>query len=213
VVQRLAAYDWWDITHVAITHFHADHIADLPTLIFAWRHARLPGRSAPLEILGPPGTLALMGGMATAFGSWVTAPGFPLTIRELPPDAPVTLGDGAMRLEARKVPHTDESVAYSVVRDGRRIVYTGDTGFDEGLGTWAAGADVLLCECSLPDAMAIPTHLTPRECGMLGALAAPGQLVLTHFYPPVERVDIRAEVGEQFSGPVVLATDGWTREI
>lgn len=214
VVQRLAAYDWWGITHVALTHFHTDHIGDLPTLLFAFRHARLPGRSAPLEIIGPPGTVALIAGMATAFGSWVTAPGFPLTIRELPPGESVALGrQGTMRLESRKVPHTDESVAYSIARDRRRIVYTGDTGFDEGLGTWAAGADVLLCECSLPDAMAIPSHLTPRECGALAAIAAPGQLVLTHFYPPVERVDIRAEVGQRFSGPVVLATDGWSREI
>ena len=213
VVQRLAAYDWWNITHVALTHFHADHIGDLPTLIFAWRHARLPGRSDPLEIIGPPGTVALIAGMAAAFGSWVTMPGFPLSIREIPAGESVALGDGGMRLEARKVPHTDESVAYSVVRDRRRIVYTGDTGFDEGLGTWAAGADVLLCECSLPDAMAIPTHLTPRECGAIAAISAPGKLVLTHFYPPVERVDIRAEVGERFAGQVVLATDGWTREI
>ena len=213
VVQRLAAHDWWSITHVAITHFHADHIGDLPTLIFAWRHARLPGRSAPLEIIGPPGTVGLIAALAGAFGDWVTAPGFPLTVRELPPGESIPLGTGTTRLEARKVPHTDESVAYSVVQDGRRIVYTGDTGFDEGLAVWARGVDVLLCECSLPDAMAIRTHLTPRECGALAALAEPGQLVLTHFYPPVEQVDIRAEVGERFSGPVVLATDGWSREI
>lgn len=212
VVQRLAAYDWWGITHVALTHFHADHIGDLPTLLFAWRHARLPGRSQPLEIIGPPGTVGLIAGMATAFGEWVTSPGFPLSIRELPPGAALELGSG-VGLEARKVPHTDESVAYSIARGGRRIVYTGDTGFDEGLGAWAAGADILLCECSLPDAMAIPTHLTPHECGALAAIAAPGQLVLTHFYPPVERVDIRAEVGQRFSGQVVLATDGWSREI
>ena len=213
VVQRLPAYDWWSITHVALTHFHADHIGDLATLIFAWRHARLPGRSAPLEIIGPPGTVRLIAGLAGAFGEWVTAPGFPLSVRELPPGESILLGNAGTRLEARQVPHTEESVAYSVVQDGRRVVYTGDTGFDDGLGTWARGADVLLCECSLPESMGIPIHLTPRECGALARLAEPGQLVLTHFYPPVEQVDIPAEVGERYAGPVVLATDGWTREI
>ena len=39
VVQRLARHDWMGITHVALSHFHADHIGDLPTLIFAWRRA------------------------------------------------------------------------------------------------------------------------------------------------------------------------------
>ncbi len=112
--------------------------------------------------------------------------------------------------------HTAESVAYSVERGGRRIVYTGDTGVGEGfaeLGEWAAGCDVLLCECSLPQDMAIPTHLTPEQCGELAAAARPGLLALTHFYPPVERVDVAAIVGERFDGPVVLAHDGWTTTI
>jgi ribonuclease BN (tRNA processing enzyme) len=34
--------------------------------------------------------------------------------------------------------------------------------------------------------------------------------VLTHFYPPVESVDIAAEVAEHYAGPVVCATDGWS---
>src|SRR5688500_4403648 len=102
VVQRLAAYDWWGITHVALSHFHADHIGDLPTLIFAWRHARLPGRSQPLEIIGPPGTVGLIARMASAFGEWVTSPGFPLSIRELPSGEALELG-ADVRLEARKV--------------------------------------------------------------------------------------------------------------
>ena len=213
VVSRVAALDWMGITHVALTHFHHDHHGDLPTLIFAWRHGRLPPRSEPVEVLGPVGTRELLDRMAAAYGAWVTDPGFPVTVREVVPDESVSLGGGGLVLEARKVPHTDESVAYSVHQDGRRIVYTGDTGFDDGLGAWAAGADVLLCECSLPDSMAVPIHLTPRECGALAAKAAPGLLVLTHFYPPVERVDVRAEVGERFSGRVVLATDGWSTEL
>jgi len=37
--------------------------------------------------------------------------------------------------------------------------------------------------------------------------------VLTHFYPPVERVDVRALVGAHYAGPVTLADDGSTFEI
>jgi len=204
--------DWWGITHVALTHFHADHVADLPTLIFAWRHARLPGRSAPLEIVGPVGTRALLDQLAAALGEWVTAPGFPLTVREVAPEETVPLGD-EVALAARKVPHTEESVAYSVTARGRRVTYTGDTGFDLALGEWAAGSDVLLCECSLPEQMAIPTHLTPEQCGEIARVAAPGLLVLTHLYPPLEAVDVGAIVRERFSGPVVVAHDGWSIEL
>jgi ribonuclease BN (tRNA processing enzyme) len=89
-------------------------------------------------------------------------------------------------------------------------VYTGDTGRDPGLGEWAAGCDVLLAECSLPDEMRMETHLTPEGCAELAAQAQPRSLVLTHFYPPVELVDIRALVAARYAGPVTLASDGWS---
>jgi ribonuclease BN (tRNA processing enzyme) len=53
-------------------------------------------------------------------------------------------------------------------------------------------------------------HLTPRQCGAIARIAQPKLLALTHFYPPVEDVDIRAEVAESFAGPVMLCVDGWT---
>jgi ribonuclease BN (tRNA processing enzyme) len=122
------------------------------------------------------------------------------------------LGDGTT-LSAQKVPHTDESVAYSVERSGRRLVYSGDTGFDPELADWAAGCDVFLCECSLPAAMAIPSHLTPEQCAELAERARPGRLALTHLYPPVDRVDVRGIVAARWAGPVTVAHDGWTIDI
>ncbi len=214
VARRMAELgtDWWAITHLALTHFHADHVADLPTLIFAWRHARIPARAAPLEVIGPAGTAALLDRLAAAFGSWVTEPGFPVIVREIAPDEKVELGDG-VTLAARKVPHTEESVAYSVARRGRRVVYTGDTGADDTLGAWAAGADVLLAECSLPIELTVPIHLTPAECGQLAAAANPRLLALTHLYPPLEQVDVATLVAAEWTGRTVVAYDGWAHDI
>ena len=203
---------WRDITHVAFTHFHLDHIADFATLVFAWKYGDLPGRSAPLVLIGPVGTAELLGRLADAVGDWLRDPGFVIAVHEIAPGDVVDLGD-SVSLGATKVPHTDESVAYSISRNGRRIVYTGDTGYDPMFGEWARGADVLLCECSLPTAMAIPQHLTPEQCGALAAAALPKHLVLTHFYPPVEQVDIVAAVAAHYAGPVTLANDGDTFEI
>ena len=207
-----AQANWMAITHVAITHFHADHLSDLAFLIFALRHGAERARELPIEIVGPPGTDGLVTRFAEAFGAWVREPGYEVRVREIAPDASADLG-GEVRLGAFKVPHTDESVAYEVVHEGRRLVYTGDTGFDPGLGRWAAGCDLLLAECSLPDEREMAIHLTPRRCGELAALARPRTLVLTHFYPPVEQVDIRGIVRDHFDGRVVLADDGWSTEI
>jgi ribonuclease BN (tRNA processing enzyme) len=214
VAHRLAelALPWRELTHVALTHFHLDHIADFATLVFAWKYGDLPGRSAPLTLVGPAGAGALLERLVAAFGDWLREPGFPLTVHEIAPGGSLDLGDDTI-LRATKSPHTEESVAYAIERRGRRIVYTGDTAFEATLGEWARGADLLLCECSLPTAMAIPTHLTPEQCGALAAIAQPKRLVLTHFYPPVERVDVRALVGERYAGPLTLAGDGSTFEI
>ncbi len=213
VVHRMAALgvDWQSITHVALTHFHADHIADLPMLLMGWRWGQLPARTAPVTIYGPVGTRALTERMAAVYGAWMLDPGFPCLVQDVAPGEAIALS-GSVTLSAQPVPHTAESVAYSVDDGLVRLVYTGDTGYDEALAGWARNCAVLLAECSLPDALAIREHLTPRQAGALAALAAPHRLVLTHFYFPVEQTDIIAQVAEHFTGPTVLATDGWSIE-
>lgn len=213
IVHRMATVgaDWLGITHLVLTHFHPDHVLDVPTLFYAWRYGTLPPRQEPLELIGPPGTDALLGRMSDLIGDDLRAKGFPVRVREVQSGEAVAAG--SVHLEARKVPHTEESVAYSMSRGGRRVVYSGDTGFDASVGAWAAGSDVLLMECSLPSSMAVPTHMTPEQCAAIAALAAPRVLALTHFYPPVEQVDIRGLVREQFDGEIVLALDGTTIEV
>jgi ribonuclease BN (tRNA processing enzyme) len=214
ITRRLAELGvaWSGITHVALTHFHIDHHGDLPTLVFAWKYGQLPPRSAPLHLIGPSGTASLLERLAAAYGDWLRDPGFPIELREIAPGEAVELS-GTVRLSAQKVPHTAESVAYCIERGNGRVVYTGDTGPDDALGDWARECDLLVCECSLPSSMAIKEHLTPEQCGALAARANPRHVVLTHFYPPVEIVDIRALVGEKFSGPVTLARDGWSIDL
>ena len=209
-VHRMAQLgaNWSGITHVALSHFHTDHIADLPLLVMGWRWGQLPPRRDPVTLYGPPGTGALVERLAAVHGAWLLAPGFPLTVRDIAPDEVIRLPD--LALCATPVPHTAESVAYSISEGSTRLVYTGDTGASEALGDWAADCEVLLAECSLPDAMAIRDHLTPRQAGALAARARAKRLVLTHFYPPVEAVDILGEVAEHYAGPTVLAHDGWS---
>ena len=214
VVHRLASLGmpWSTVTHVAITHFHYDHVGDLPAFVAALRWGQLPPRHDSLTLIGPEGTGAWLDRVAAAHGGWVREPGYPLHVVEIAPGPSLALSP-AVSISAFRVPHTPESVAYSICSGRARLVYTGDTAYSEALADWAAECDVLLTECSLPAALAIPEHLTPESAGAFAARARPGRLVLTHFYPPVEREDIASLVHARWPGSLVLARDGKVIEL
>jgi len=204
--------DWMAITHVLVSHFHADHVSDIPTLVYAWRYGALPPRTASVELMGPAGFTGLFDRLDAVYDNGLRVLGFPVNVSEIDPGNAITLGPG-VTVSAQKVPHTDESVAYSIQAGRRRIVYTGDTAFDPALAEWARSCDLLLTECSLPADMAVPAHMTPEQCGELAAIAKPAALALTHFYPPLEKVDVARIVAARYDGPVHLAHDGWTFEL
>jgi ribonuclease BN (tRNA processing enzyme) len=208
-LHRLATFSipWPSITHVALTHFHPDHFADLPMLVYALKYTTRPPREDPLVILGPRGVVRLLRSLAEGYGSWLLDPGFPIVIMDVQPGEPFPL-DGDLALEAFPVPHTEESVALSLTAPEGRLVYTGDTGPSEELARWAKGCSLLLAECSLPESMALDIHLTPERAGELAQAAGARRLVLTHLYPPVETPDPALGAATRFNGPVTVATDG-----
>jgi ribonuclease BN (tRNA processing enzyme) len=203
---------WGDVTHVALTHFHYDHVGELPALLVALRWGQAPARSAPLTLIGPVGTRAWMDRLAAVHGTSILEPGFPFQIAELAAGDVLAMGDG-VDLAGHPVPHTGESMAYCVTRGAARLVYTGDTELDTAFAAWASGCTLLLAECSLPEALAVTGHLTPDRVGQLAARVQPAQLVLTHLYPSVLLEDIVGQVGARWSGPCTVAHDGSTFEL
>ena len=170
VVHRLARFGlpWPDLDHVAITHFHNDHLGDLPMLLFALKWGLPEPRAEPLTIWGPAGLASRMWRLASAIGDHVLDPGFPLRILELTEGDSVRLRDD-LELRAARTPHTPESLAFRVDGPAGGIGYTGDTGPSSDVARFLAGCDLLVAECSLPDDEAIPTHLSPST---LAATAA-----------------------------------------
>lgn len=211
VVQHLARFGlpWHRLDHLAITHFHNDHIGDIPMLLFALKWGKQRRRSAPLAVWGPPGIADRMGLLAAAFGDHVLDPGFPLEVRELEPGQTARVGE-AISIEAAKTPHTAESVAYRLDAVGGGVIgYTGDTGPSREVARFLSGCDLLVSECSLPDQDAIPTHLSPSSIAEMARTAAPRRLLVTHVYPWLDAADpvslIRAA---GWAGSVLRAVDG-----
>jgi len=206
---------WRGLTHVALTHFHADHFADLAPLLFALRHGVRPEREDPLVILGPAGVRERVERLAAAYGDFVLDPGFPVEVVEL--SAPASWEDpgGRFRLSAHPTPHTDVSVAYRVdAEDGAAAGYTGDTGPSEKLGEFFAGVRLLVSECSLADPPSLDTHLSPAGVAELARAVSPDLLLLTHLYPPLRPHRVPKLVqGAGYAGRVLVAEDGTSVEV
>jgi ribonuclease BN (tRNA processing enzyme) len=192
--------DWTRLTHLLVTHFHTDHIGGLPMLIFALKHGVRPARTAPLRIIGPAGTSALMARLADAYGPHLLAPGFPLEVDEI--EVGGTRRIGELTVVSCATPHTDESLAYRIRGGGIDVGFTGDTGPSVPLARFFARTRLLVAECSLPDAEAMPMHLSPSSLAELATLAQPGALAVVHVYPQLARERV----------PELLRSAGWMGE-
>jgi ribonuclease Z len=151
---------------VLLTHFHSDHIADLP---IANMQSWVDGRSAPLRVWGGPGVEAVVDGYNLAFAQdssyrsghhgevlmpmrlaamearlVASADGAPLSGLE----QAVIVDDGALKITAFAVEHPPVSPAYGYRIDyrGRSVTISGDTHATASVAEAAAGSDVLIHE-------------------------------------------------------------------
>jgi len=146
------------------------------------------------------------------YGDWLDARTYRLGLLALSPGA-TARGDG-WSLEAFAVNHIESSLGYRVQGpDGRVFVYTGDTDVCEELIAPCRDADLLLIEASTPDEEKLPRHLTPSEAGSIAARAGARKVVLTHFYPRCDEVDMLAQLRRTCSAEAVLAEDGMRLEV
>jgi len=200
---------WERITHVLLTHFHTDHVGDLAPLLFALKHRADRGAHEPLQLLGPVGLAQHLQALASAHGTFVLDPGFPIQVRELSPGEVDSPAHGPWTLSTRSTRHTKDSLAYRIDAPRGSVGFTGDTGPSPGLGSFFQGCQVLVAECSNADGSEMDTHLTPRSLALLAREAAPDLLVTVHVYPPLdpERIPrLLAEAG--YSGQALPGRDG-----
>jgi ribonuclease BN (tRNA processing enzyme) len=131
-----------------------------------------------------------------------------LTVVELNSEGHDRFDCGAFEVDSLPVEHTEHSLAYRITAtNGTSVVYSGDTDACDNLVILAKDTDVLICESALPDAMKVTGHLTPSLAGEMATRANVKKLVLTHFYPECDTVDIFAQCRKTYEGPLVLAED------
>jgi len=212
------------LQRVYLTHLHSDHTLGLPDLMLApW----VVGRDAPLFVRGPPGTVAMVDHLESAWTEdrRVRTEGLegkaPLRV-EARDVAPGVEHEGAsFTVTAFAVDHGSWEHAYGYVVDGpdRRVVLSGDTAPTDAVARACDGCDVLVHEVYAAAAFErLPKsaqryhgsfHTSARDLGRLASRAnAKTVLLVHHLLWGAEPESVVAEVREHFEGEVVFGTDG-----
>jgi ribonuclease BN (tRNA processing enzyme) len=221
----VAGLELASLQRVFLTHLHSDHTLGLADLIFTpW----IQGRTAPLEVYGPPGTSRLVNGIIDgndediherlASSGGPSATGWKTNVHEI--TSGVVYTDARVTIRAFAVPHSAWKYAfgYRIETPDRTIVISGDTRPSPAIAAACNGCDVLIHEVysdsgfatmkSLRQAYHAQAHTSAKQLGEIATAARPKLLILTHllfFGASEER--LLAEVRSTFKGNVVLARD------
>lgn len=197
-----------DITHICCSHFHPDHISELVPFLFACKYGGAAGCHKPLTIMGGSGMRRFYDQLKGVFGSWMAFPPDVVTLIEMSNDGPDRIALDGFTLASQPMVHRSESIGIRIsAPGGTSMVYSGDTDDCEELIALARHTDLLVCEAALPDELKVSGHLTPSLAGRIATRAQVQRLMLTHFYPECDRVDIEAECRQNYAGPLILAED------
>lgn len=192
-LQRHAVVD--DVTALVITHWHPDHCADVYGLQVLFNYGL--GRTG-FPVYAPEGTEARLATLVD--GDW----GGAFAWAAVGDGDAVTVGDCALRFS--RTAHPPPTMAVEVSADGKRLVYTADTGPDWSPEAFGPGADLVLSEATFQrDNESSGIHLSARQAGAAARAAGARRLMLTHLWPGLDPTASVVEGSEAFGREVLLA--------
>ena len=187
------------LTALVITHWHPDHCADIYGLHVALKYAKEAFPTAtPFPVYAPEGTDARLATLVDndwggVFGWTEVADGDSVTVN-------------GCDLRFSRTAHPPPTLAVEVAADGKRLVYTADTGPDWSPEAFGPGADLVLSEATFQrDIENSGVHLSARQAGERARAAQARRLMLTHLWPGLDPNASVVEGSEAFGREVLLA--------
>lgn len=184
-----------ELSAVVLTHQHPDHCADIYGLHVLMRYGL---ERSGLPVFAPEGLEERLGGLVDDWSDtfdWKV----------------VGDGDGVeladLGLRFSRTDHPPPTYAVEIAADGKRMVYTADTGPGWTAGAFGAGADLVLSEATYQQGhKGVAWHLTAHEAGSAAREAGASRLILTHLWPQLDPLESVREGTEAFGEPITLAT-------
>jgi ribonuclease BN (tRNA processing enzyme) len=183
-----------DLTAVVITHAHPDHCVDIYGLHVLYKYGL---EQNCLPVYAPEGVERTLEALV---GTWTDTFDWKL----------VGDGDKASILDTTlrfsRTDHPVPTTAVDIAHDGKRLVYTADTGPEWSVEAFEPGADLVLSEATYQhDDIRAPIHLSARQAGECARAARARRLMLTHLWPTLDPVASVEEGSEAFGHAVTLA--------
>jgi ribonuclease BN (tRNA processing enzyme) len=196
------------VSHIFFSHLHPDHTGEFVSFLFATKYPQTYRRRTPFQIIGSRGLHNFYEGLHAVYKEWIELEPDFMNLIELHNNGRDQFTNDAFSVETLPMSHIESSIGYRITEaDGTSVAYSGDTDFCDNAVALARDADLLICESAFPDAMKVEGHLTPSLAGRIATEAGVKKLLLTHFYPECESVDIEAQCRKTYNGPLILASD------
>ncbi|MCM3709493.1 MBL fold metallo-hydrolase [Sporosarcina luteola] len=190
---------------VVLSHYHADHIADIGSL----QYSRLIN-----YYLGKPSPALPIYGHDRDDENFVKLSYKEQTIGVAIQETNI-VHIGPFEVTFCETVHPVYCLAMKFTVDGRSVTLTADTEWHDKLVDFACGTDLLISEANLYEEHLgkAPGHMAGSEAGKLAKLAGAKRLVLTHLPLHGDLTEISDAAKEVFEGDVELAVVGKAYEI
>lgn len=196
------------VSHIFFSHLHPDHTGEFVSFLFATKYPQTYRGRTTFQIIGSRGLHDFYEGLRVVYKGWIELEADLMSLIELDNDGRDQFVNNAFSVDTLPMAHIESSIGYRITgADGTTVAYSGDTDFCENAVALARDADLLICESALPDEMKVEGHLTPSLAGRIATEAGVKKLLLTHFYPECESVDMEAQCRNTYNGPLILASD------
>lgn len=168
-----------EIDFVLISHLHGDHFGGVPFLLMEFNYES--PRERPLTIAGPKGTEERVRELFCAMYREASgfSPTYPIHFRTLESGRSTEVG--GIAIEPFAVPHqkVEPSLGFTVGSDGKRVMYSGDSGWTDEFARRSSKADLFICECCYFESK-YDFHINYPDLEAHLPHIHAGRLVLTH---------------------------------
>ena len=200
-----------DIDYVFITHLHADHTSDLFSFFmnFRLKDAFSKGKLSKFpQIFGPQGIDDFLLKLSKAY-KLLSVKGWE-KIKFLKANKKQKIGN--ISIESFNVKHivfglNANGLAYRFTVGNKVITFSGDCIKCSGIEKASKEADLFICDASYSKRKGSTAHMDTHDIGMISQKSSVKKVVLSHFYPQTDNIDLVKEVKEKFFGEVIRGKD------